>query len=129
MCAKLYHTEKYPCPFDSCSYRLVKAGETVMTEGDPGTEAYVVERGFLDVRRGDAALARLGPGDWVGEMGLLLDEPRSATVVAATDAQLRRVTKHDMGHVLTEDPQRTEELLRQLARRVKAANERVAGRA
>ena len=132
VCAKLYHTEKYPCPFDSCSYRLVSKGETVMTEGESGTEAYVVERGHLDVRRGagpdGAALARLGPGDWVGEMALLLDEPRSATVVAATDAQLRRVTKHDMGHVLSEDPPRTEELLRQLARRVKAANERVAGR-
>ena len=129
VCAKLYHTEKYPCPFDQCSYRLVTAGETVMKEGDPGAEAYVVERGLLDVRRGDASLARLGPGDWVGEMALLLDEPRSATVTAATDAQLRRVTRHDMGHVLAEDPRRTEELLRQLARRVKAVNERVAGRA
>jgi aquaporin Z len=132
VCAKLYHTEKYPCPFDSCDYRLVAAGETVMKEGEPGPEAYVVERGTLDVRRSTAGaemvpLARLGPGDWVGEMSLLLDEPRSATVVAATDAQLRRVTKHDMGHVLAEDPKRTEELLRQLARRVKATNERVAG--
>ena len=134
VCAKLYHTEKYACPFETCSYRLVAKGETVMLEGDPGGEAYVVERGALEVRRGTAApegvpLARLGPGDWVGEMSLLLDEPRSATVVAATDAQLRRVTKHDMGHVLTGDPRRTEELLRQLARRVKATNERVAGRA
>ncbi|HEX9367737.1 MAG TPA: aquaporin [Vicinamibacterales bacterium] len=131
VCAKLYHTEKYPCPFDSCSYRLVKAGEAVMTAGEPGGDAYVVERGHLDVRRGagpDAVeLARLGPGDWVGEISLLLDEPRSATVIAATDAQLRRVTKDDLGHVLTEDPQRTQELLRQLARRVKAADERVAG--
>lgn len=131
VCAKLYHTEKYPCPFDRCDYRLVKAGETVMTEGEPSTEAYVVERGHLDVRRGvvsdGAALARIGPGEWVGEMGLLLEEKRSATVVAATDAQLRRVTKHDLGHVLAEDPHRTEELLRQLARRVKAANERAAG--
>jgi aquaporin Z len=133
VCAKLYHTEKYPCPFDSCSYRLVKAGETVMREGEPGTEAYVVERGRLDVRRSaaiaDTPLARLGPGDWVGEMSLLLDEPRSATVIAASDAQLRRVTKHDLGHVLAEDPERTEELLRQLARRVKATNERLAGSA
>jgi CRP-like cAMP-binding protein len=133
VCAKLYHTEKYPCPFDSCDYRLVKAGETVMTEGDPSPDAYVVERGHLDVRRAAAsdglALARLGPGDWVGEMGLLLDEPRSATVVAATDAQLRRVTRHDLGHVLAEDKDRTEELLRQLARRVKTANERAMGRA
>jgi hypothetical protein len=133
VCAKLYHTEKYPCPFDSCDYRLVKSGEIVMTEGEPSTEAYVVERGHLDVRRGvapdDRALARLGPGDWVGEMGLLLGEPRSATVVAATDAQLRRVSRHDLGHVLAEDKDRTEELLRQLARRVKAANERAVGRA
>jgi aquaporin Z len=134
VCAKLYHTERYPCPFESCSYRLVSRGETVMREGDAGPEAYVVERGALEVRRTGAAaddvpLARLGPGDWVGEMSLLLDEPRSATVVAATDAQLRRVTRQDMGQVLAEDPKRTEELLRQLARRVKAANERVAGRA
>jgi aquaporin Z len=131
VCAKLYHTEKYPCPFDSCSYRIVSKGETVMTAGEPGNEAYVVERGHLEVRTGGLdgeALARLGPGDWVGEMSLLLDEPRSATVIAATDAQLRKVTKHDMGHVLAEDPQRTEELLRQLARRIKAANARVAGR-
>ena len=130
VCAKLYHTEKYRCPFDQCSYRLVSSGEIVMKEGEPGDEAYLVERGALDVRRGDnVALARLGPGDWVGEMSLLLDEPRSATVVAATDAQLRRITRHDLAHVLAEDPKRTEELLRQLARRVKATNERVAGRA
>jgi aquaporin Z len=131
VCAKLYHTEKYPCPFDTCNYRLVSAGETVMRQGEAGTEAYVVERGRLEVRRdgpgAQVPLASLGPGDWVGEMSLLLDEPRSATVVAGTDAQLRRVTKHDMGHVLAEDPARTEELLRQLARRVKASNERVAG--
>ena len=133
VCAKLYHTEKYPCPFETCSYRLVQRGETVMQEGEPGTEAYVVERGALDVRRtgaqqDDVVLARLGPGDWAGEMSLLLDEPRSATVVAASDAQLRRITKHDMAHLLAEDPKRTEDLLRQLARRVKAANERLAGR-
>jgi aquaporin Z len=133
VCAKVFHTERYPCLFDSCQYRLVKAGETVMTEGEPGMEAYLIERGMLDVRQGAASsdaprLARLEPGDWVGEMSLLLDEPRSATVVAATDAQLRRVSRQDMGRILTKDPRRTEELLRQLARRVKAANARVAGR-
>jgi len=105
VCAKRYHTEKYSCPFDTCSYRLVTAGETVMEEGEPASEAYVVERGSLDVRTGGTGadggpLARLGPGEWVGEMSLLLDEPRSATVVAATAAQLRRVTRQDMGHVL-----------------------------
>ena len=94
----------------------------------------MLERGTLEVRRSSpgaapVTLARLGRGDWVGEMSLLLDEPRSATVIAATDAQLRRVTKQDMAHVLAADPRRTEDLLRQLARRVKAANDRVAGSA
>ncbi len=133
VCAKLYHTEKYACPFDRCSYRLVKAGETIMRVGDVASEAYLIERGSLDVRLNEdvpdaAFVARLGPGDWVGEIALILDEPRSATVVASTDGQLRRVTKHDLGHVLAEDAERTQELVRQLARRVKAVNERLAGR-
>jgi aquaporin Z len=133
VCAKLYHTEKYACPFDGCNFRLARAGETIMREGDSPTEAYLIVRGTLDVRlnesAGDAAfVARLGPGDWVGEIALILDEPRSSTVVAATDAQLRRITKNDLGHVLSEDPERTHELVRQLALRVKAVNERLVGR-
>jgi len=133
VCAKLYHTEKYACPFETCSYRLAKAGETVMRAGELGSEMYLVDRGTLDVRLPEASsdgmlVAKLGPGDWVGELSLILDEPRSATVIAATDAQLRRFTKHDLGHILTEDPDRTLELVRQLARRVKAVNERLVGR-
>jgi aquaporin Z len=133
VCAKLYHTEKYACPFDTCNYRLAKAGEIVMRAGERGDEAYLVERGTLDVRLNDAApdaalVARLGPGSWVGEISLILDEPRSATVVAATDAQLRRISRHDLGHILTEDPDRTLELVRQLASRVKAVNERLVRR-
>jgi len=129
VCAKLYHTADYPCPFPACGYRRVTAGEAVMHEGDAGGEAYLVERGLLRVMRGGVTLAQLGPGDWVGEMSLLLDEPRSATVVAATDSQLRRVTRDTFGRVLAEDPERTQELLRQLARRVREASGRLAGMA
>ncbi|HEV3484847.1 MAG TPA: aquaporin [Vicinamibacterales bacterium] len=125
VCAKLYHTPKYPCPFDTCGYRLVGAGEAVMREGEAGDEAYLVERGRLHVTRGGVPLAELGPGAWVGEMSLLLDEPRSATVTAATDAQLRRVTRDSFGRLLAEDPRRTQELLRQLAARVREASGRV----
>jgi aquaporin Z len=126
VCAKLYHTADYPCPFPACGYRLVAAGETVLREGEAGDEAYLVERGALRVTRGGVSLAELGKGDWVGEMSLLLDEPRSASVVATTDAQLRRVTRESFGRVLAEDPERTQELLRQLARRVREASGRLA---
>ncbi len=126
VCAKLYHTADYPCPFPACGYRLVAAGETVMREGEAGEEAYLVERGTLRVTRDGVMLARLGAGDWVGEMSLLLDEPRSATVAAVTDAQLRRVTRESFGRLLAADPVRTQELLRQLARRVREASGRLA---
>jgi aquaporin Z len=132
VCAKLYHTPTYPCPFATCGYRLARAGEMILREGDAGEEAYLVERGRLDVRRrtaggNDVSIATLGRGDWVGEMSLLLDEPRSATVVALSDTQLRRITRESFARVLAEDPQHTHELLRQLARRVREANLRVAG--
>lgn len=125
VCAKLYHTEKYPCPFD-CGYRLVRAGGVVMSEGETGDEAYVLDRGTLRVTRDGALLAELGPGSWVGEMSLLLDEPRSATVTALTDVQLRRVTRDSFARLLAQDPNRTQELLRQLARRVKESSAQLA---
>jgi aquaporin Z len=127
VCAKLYHTPAYPCPFAACGYRLARAGEVILREGDAGDEAYLVERGRLDVRRrtaggSEVSIATLGRGDWVGEMSLLLDEPRSATVVALGDTQLRRITRESFARLLAEDPQHTHELLRQLARRVREAN-------
>lgn len=127
ICAKLYHTAKYPCAFETCGYRLLEAGQTLMTEGERGDEAYLLERGMLRVTRDGVLLADLQEGDWVGEMSLLLDEPRSATVTAATNAQLRRVTRDSFGRLLADDPVRTQELLRQLARRVREANNRMAG--
>ena len=131
VCAKLYHTAKYPCPFATCGYRIAHQGEVIVREGEAGDDAYLLERGRLDVRRraagGDeVSIATLEPGDWVGEMSLLLDEPRSATVVALGDAQLRRITRQSFARVLAEDPERTHELLRQLARRVGEASARMA---
>lgn len=130
VCAKLYHTAKYACPFETCGYRLATTGDVVIREGDSGDEAYLIEQGQLEVRRRTAAgrevpIATLGRGDWVGEMSLLLDEPRSATIVATSDAQLRRVTRQNFARILAENPQHTNELLRQLARRVREANARI----
>ena len=94
--------------------------------GERGDEACLLERGSLRVTRDGMILADLEKGDWVGEMSLLLDEPRSATVVAKEDAQLRRITRESFQRVIAEDPARTEELLRQRASRLRRANKLVA---
>ncbi|HEY1358910.1 MAG TPA: cyclic nucleotide-binding domain-containing protein, partial [Thermoleophilaceae bacterium] len=68
-----------------CTYA---AGEPVMSEGEPGDSFYLVKRGTLDVTQGGRQLNWLGAGDGFGEIALLHDVPRTATVTARTDVEL-----------------------------------------
>jgi hypothetical protein len=62
--------------------------DVVVREGDPGDRFYLVKRGELEVWKGDEKLSWLGPGDGFGEIALLNDVPRTATVMARTDVVL-----------------------------------------
>lgn len=72
--------------------REVRAGDVVVKQGQPADQFYVIVSGACDVIRdggaGRETLARLGPGRYFGETGLLSGVPRTASVVAATDARL-----------------------------------------
>jgi aquaporin Z len=129
-CAKLFHTERYRCIFLQCAYEVFPAGRVVIREGDAAGLAYVIEEGELEVRKraddgSERVLSRLGPGEWAGELGVLLRLPRSATVVATRDSRLRVVTEQNLRHVIAEHPAETERLLRQLAQRVHETSEKL----
>lgn len=100
-------------------------GATIFTEGEPGDALYVVVRGEVDVRHGNEKLARLGTGEAFGEMAVLDTAPRSATAVAATDAQLLRIQSGAFYEVLREQPAIAEGVIRTLSRRLREANEAV----
>lgn len=76
----------------SCAPKRVGAGDKVVTEGELGHHMYVVADGELEVvREGTGALtpiARLGPGQYFGEIAVLNGVPRTATVRATTPAEL-----------------------------------------
>lgn len=68
--------------------RSARAGEAIIREGDPGDELFVLLRGSARVERSGRTVVELLPGDHFGEIALLHDVPRSATVRAATDSLL-----------------------------------------
>jgi len=70
------------------SPRDFEAGESVVTEGDIGTSFYVVDAGSFQVSSSGKPITQLGPGDSFGELALLYDKPRSATVVATSTSRV-----------------------------------------
>ena len=62
----------------------VAAGNVLAREGDLGEEFFVIESGTAEVTRGGAQVAKLGPGDFFGEIALIREERRTATVTATS---------------------------------------------
>ncbi len=89
--------------------KIVPAGENLLCEGDPGVFAYMVQSGKLEVwtmQQGQrVVLSRVGPGGVVGELGLVTNAPRSATVTALEGTQVIRISREHLSERLDEaDP-------------------------
>jgi predicted MFS family arabinose efflux permease len=81
--------------------RHVGAGETVFSEGDAGDAFYVVEDGTLLLSLNGSAPRQLRQGDFFGEIALLRDVPRTATITAETDSELLSLRRDDFLPVVT----------------------------
>ena len=71
------------------------AGATLLHEGDPGDRAYLVEKGELVAEKGGLEIGRVPPGEIVGEIALLHDAPRMASVHAVTDTRLLAIDRDE----------------------------------
>ena len=71
------------------------AGETVVRQGERGERFFVVEAGELDVSVDGTDVATLRAGDYFGEIALLRDVPRTATVRVRRDSALLALERHD----------------------------------
>jgi CRP/FNR family transcriptional regulator, cyclic AMP receptor protein len=90
----------------------VPAGATLMREGDYSNDMVAIESGTADVVQGDRTVASLGPGDIVGEMGVLTRDLRNASVVATSPMRLVRLTTWDVKRLPKETRERIAELVR-----------------
>jgi CRP/FNR family transcriptional regulator, cyclic AMP receptor protein len=67
-------------------------GQMLMKEGDYSVELIAIEEGTADVLQGGKKIASVGPGDLIGEMGLLERKPRNADVIASSPMRLLKLT-------------------------------------
>jgi MFS family permease len=83
--------------------RRVTAGDLVVREGDVGDLFYVIESGALDATHDGRLLTHMEAGDHFGEIALLRDVPRTASVVATEDSVLQTIQREDFLAALTGD--------------------------
>jgi len=85
--------------------RTWAAGDIVVREGDPGLNVFLIASGHVRIgREGNASVARLGPGDFFGELALIEDEPRTATVIADDDLTCFLIPNWEFRSLLNEHP-------------------------
>jgi CRP/FNR family cyclic AMP-dependent transcriptional regulator len=89
----------------------VSTGATLLREGDYSNEMIAIESGTADIMRDGETVASVGPGDIVGELGVLEKEMRNASVVATSSMRLIRLTNWDVKRL----PKETRERLLNLA--------------
>ena len=108
------------------SERTFAEGEAITTEGQSGVGFFVIEHGNATVSLKGEIIRTLGPGDHIGEIALIDEGPRSATVTASTDLRCRGMAAWEFRSFVQEHPEVAWALLQTLASRFRETQARVA---
>jgi len=101
----------------------IGSGRELIREGERGREFFVVVDGEAEVRRDGEVIAVRGPGAFFGEIALLFDRPRNASVFARTDMTVEVIERKDFRRLLDEFPDLYAPLLEATAQRLAEVDE------
>ena len=118
----LDHAELGPFA-EKCQLHTYQAGQEITREGELGTGLYIVTKGSVDVvaKRGtpeESVVATTGEGGFFGDMALLLEHPRSATIVAKDFTECLVLTRWDFKDIALDHPKVIWNMLEVIARRL-----------
>ena len=106
-----------------------KDGDVLFRQGEPGDSAYVIIGGeadvIVDTPKGPLTVAKLKRNDIVGEIAILCDVPRTATIQASSKLEAMVIAKDLFFRLVMEFPQMAVEIMRELARRLDATNRKL----
>lgn len=100
-------------------------GQIIVTQGTPGQAFYLILSGRVEILRDSKSLGAFGAGDFFGEMSLLDQAPRSATIKALEDTSCLMLSSWDFKALLERHPSIAIKLLEVLSRRLRVADERI----
>lgn len=99
-----------------------EAGQVLFQQGDVGDSAYIIVDGsasvLVETGGGEIEVATLGRNDFVGEIAILCDVPRTATVKALSQTVTLRITRDLFFRLVAEFPEMSVEIMRELASRL-----------
>ena len=117
--------------FDSATFHRLKAGATLLQAGDTGDGCYRLDSGLLKVslispQIKERIVAILTPGTVVGDLAVIDGLPRSASVFALTNCELRFLSRASFEHLVREHPEIHQYLVKLLAARLRQADDVIA---
>jgi len=110
--------------------RSYPKGRTIVSEGEPSQSMYILLAGRAKVQRSDSEgkeviLAVLGSGEFFGEMSLIDDAPRSASVITLEPCEFMAVSKEAFKAMLAQSPEVSMNVMRGLVRRLREADKKI----
>ena len=96
----------------------VAEGHVLVKEGEPGMEFFVVVAGRAKVSRKGRKVGEIGPGDFFGELALLIDGDRNATVTALTPMEAIVLSRREFEAALADAPRMTRKIMAGMAARL-----------
>jgi inner membrane transporter RhtA len=99
--------------------RHAPAGQILTEQGAPGVEFFIIADGEVEIRIDGRQVNRLGPGDHLGEIALLLDVPRTATAVTTRPSLLYVLAQDDFATMLRAHPRIEDKVLRSVSERMR----------
>ncbi len=101
--------------------RSYESGTVIVKQGETGVGFYMIDEGKVEVEQGGRTLRTLGPGDFFGELALMEDVPRTASVIARAPTRCLQLVRWNFRAVLKENPDIAIRVLETAVKRLRRA--------